>query len=150
MCRPKEQGLLRGPHILLRSLSSPEDLSDSEDMFPKDITKWNSNDLMDKMESPELEDTQGKYPRAAWHPVLWGLGSLPFGAPQRHQFTALLLLADSLYRPSGPEFRVASSVEQLNIIEVGSVLGTGLCRGGHGAPRDGPQTVHRGLVLMLG
>ncbi|XP_063081595.1 membrane-associated phosphatidylinositol transfer protein 2 isoform X3 [Cavia porcellus] len=59
-----------------------EDLSDSEDMFPKDITKWNSNDLMDKMESPELEDTQ-----------------------------------DSLYRPSGPEFRVASSVEQLNIIE---------------------------------
>ncbi|XP_004635938.1 membrane-associated phosphatidylinositol transfer protein 2 isoform X5 [Octodon degus] len=59
-----------------------EDLSDSEDMFPKDITKWSSNDLMDKMESPEPEDTQ-----------------------------------DSLYRPSGPEFRVASSVEQLNIIE---------------------------------
>lgn len=59
-----------------------EDLSDSEDMFPKDITKWSSNDLMDKMESPEPEDTQ-----------------------------------DSLYRQSGPEFRVASSVEQLNIIE---------------------------------
>ncbi|KAM6165539.1 membrane-associated phosphatidylinositol transfer protein 2 isoform 2-T2 [Erethizon dorsatum] len=59
-----------------------EDLSDSEDMFPKDITKWSSNDLMDKMESPEPEDAQ-----------------------------------DTLYRPSGPEFRVASSVEQLNIIE---------------------------------
>lgn len=28
-------------------------------MFPKDITKWNSNDLMDKIESPEPEDTQG-------------------------------------------------------------------------------------------
>lgn len=59
-----------------------EDLSDSEDMFPKEITKWSSNDLMDKMESPEPEDAQ-----------------------------------DSLYHHSGPEFRVASSVEQLNIIE---------------------------------
>lgn len=59
-----------------------EDLSDSEEMFPKDITKWNSNDLMDKIESPEPEDTQ-----------------------------------DSLYRQSSPAFRVASSVEQLNIIE---------------------------------
>ncbi|XP_068418594.1 membrane-associated phosphatidylinositol transfer protein 2 isoform X3 [Eschrichtius robustus] len=59
-----------------------EDLSDSEEMFPKDITKWNSNDLMDKIESPEPEDTQ-----------------------------------DGLYRQSAPEFRVASSVEQLNIIE---------------------------------
>nr|XP_051684541.1 membrane-associated phosphatidylinositol transfer protein 2 isoform X3 [Oryctolagus cuniculus] len=59
-----------------------EDLSDSEEMFPKDITKWSSNDLMDKIESPEPEDNQ-----------------------------------DGLYRQSGPEFRVASSVEQLNIIE---------------------------------
>lgn len=39
--------------------SSAEDLSDSEEMFPKDITKWSSNDLMDKIESPEPEDTQG-------------------------------------------------------------------------------------------
>uniref|UniRef100_A0A2K6RJS6 Phosphatidylinositol transfer protein membrane associated 2 n=1 Tax=Rhinopithecus roxellana TaxID=61622 RepID=A0A2K6RJS6_RHIRO len=59
-----------------------EDLSDTEEMFPKDITKWSSNDLMDKIESPEPEDTQ-----------------------------------DGLYRQSSPEFRVASSVEQLNIIE---------------------------------
>ncbi|XP_062941421.1 membrane-associated phosphatidylinositol transfer protein 2 isoform X4 [Cynocephalus volans] len=59
-----------------------EDLSDSEEIFPKDITKWSSNDLMDKIESPELEDTQ-----------------------------------DGLYRQSTPEFRVASSVEQLSIIE---------------------------------
>ncbi|XP_058512913.1 membrane-associated phosphatidylinositol transfer protein 2 isoform X2 [Ochotona princeps] len=59
-----------------------EDLSDSEEMFPKDITKWSSNDLMDKIESPEPEDSQA-----------------------------------GLYRQSGPEFRVASSVEQLNIIE---------------------------------
>nr|XP_058896620.1 membrane-associated phosphatidylinositol transfer protein 2 isoform X2 [Kogia breviceps] len=59
-----------------------EDLSDSEDMFPEDISKWNSNDLMDKIESPEPEDTP-----------------------------------DGLYRQSTPEFRAASSVEQLNIIE---------------------------------
>ncbi|XP_053784667.1 membrane-associated phosphatidylinositol transfer protein 2 isoform X5 [Desmodus rotundus] len=59
-----------------------EDLSDSEEMFPKDITKWSSNDLMDKIEGPEPEDTQ-----------------------------------DGLYRQSTPEFRVASSVERLNIIE---------------------------------
>ncbi|XP_051017420.1 membrane-associated phosphatidylinositol transfer protein 2 isoform X8 [Acomys russatus] len=53
-----------------------------EEMYPKDITKWNSNDLMDRMENPEPEDTQ-----------------------------------DGLYHQSGSEFRVASSVEQLNIIE---------------------------------
>uniref|UniRef100_A0A8C2VHI2 Phosphatidylinositol transfer protein membrane associated 2 n=1 Tax=Chinchilla lanigera TaxID=34839 RepID=A0A8C2VHI2_CHILA len=66
-----------------------EDLSDSEDMFPKDITKWSSNDLMDKTESPEPEDAQ-----------------------------------DSLCRPSGPEFRAASSVEQLSIIETRNKLPT--------------------------
>ncbi|XP_036027629.1 membrane-associated phosphatidylinositol transfer protein 2 isoform X5 [Onychomys torridus] len=53
-----------------------------EEGFPKDITKWNSNDLMDKMENPEPEDPQ-----------------------------------DGLYHQSDPEFRVASSVEQLSIIE---------------------------------
>ncbi|XP_073916794.1 membrane-associated phosphatidylinositol transfer protein 2 isoform X8 [Castor canadensis] len=68
-----------------------EDLSDSEEMFPEDITKWSSNDLMDKMESPEPEDTQ-----------------------------------DGPYRQSGPEFTVASSVEQLNIIEIKNKIFT-LC-----------------------
>ncbi|KAM5313126.1 membrane-associated phosphatidylinositol transfer protein 2 isoform 6-T11 [Glossophaga mutica] len=59
-----------------------EDLSDSEEMFPEDITKWSSNDLMDKIEGPEPEDSQ-----------------------------------DGLYCQSTPEFRVASSVERLNIME---------------------------------
>ncbi|XP_060049179.1 membrane-associated phosphatidylinositol transfer protein 2 isoform X2 [Erinaceus europaeus] len=59
-----------------------EDLSDSEEIFPKDISKWNSDDLMDKIESPEPEETQ-----------------------------------DGLYRQRTPEFSVASSVEQLNIME---------------------------------
>uniref|UniRef100_A0A8C7Z7Y3 Phosphatidylinositol transfer protein membrane associated 2 n=1 Tax=Oryzias sinensis TaxID=183150 RepID=A0A8C7Z7Y3_9TELE len=29
---------------------APEDFSDGEEVFPKEITKWNSNDLMDKIE----------------------------------------------------------------------------------------------------
>uniref|UniRef100_A0A803YRU1 Phosphatidylinositol transfer protein membrane associated 2 n=1 Tax=Meleagris gallopavo TaxID=9103 RepID=A0A803YRU1_MELGA len=33
-----------------------EDLSDNEEMFPKEITKWSSNDLMDKIETPECDD----------------------------------------------------------------------------------------------
>ncbi|XP_060106116.1 membrane-associated phosphatidylinositol transfer protein 2 isoform X5 [Heteronotia binoei] len=33
-----------------------EDLSESEEVFPKEITKWSSNDLMDKIETPESED----------------------------------------------------------------------------------------------
>nr|XP_016850235.1 PREDICTED: membrane-associated phosphatidylinositol transfer protein 2 isoform X7 [Anolis carolinensis] len=33
-----------------------EDLSESEEAFPKEITKWSSNDLMDKIETPESED----------------------------------------------------------------------------------------------
>nr|XP_014424329.1 membrane-associated phosphatidylinositol transfer protein 2 isoform X3 [Pelodiscus sinensis] len=32
-----------------------EDLSDNEEVFPKEITKWSSNDLMDKIESPECD-----------------------------------------------------------------------------------------------
>lgn len=39
--------------------SLKEDLSDNEEMFPKEITKWSSNDLMDKIETPECDDVQG-------------------------------------------------------------------------------------------
>ncbi|EDL19601.1 membrane-associated phosphatidylinositol transfer protein 2 isoform X5 [Mus musculus] len=59
-----------------------ENLYCTEEKQAKDMTKWNSNDLMDKMESPEPEESQ-----------------------------------DEIYQQSGSEFRVASSVEQLNIIE---------------------------------
>ncbi|XP_055018149.1 LOW QUALITY PROTEIN: membrane-associated phosphatidylinositol transfer protein 2-like [Boleophthalmus pectinirostris] len=37
-----------------------EDLSDGEEVFPKEITKWNSNDLMDKMEAADTEDAPGE------------------------------------------------------------------------------------------
>uniref|UniRef100_A0A8D3B259 DDHD domain-containing protein n=1 Tax=Scophthalmus maximus TaxID=52904 RepID=A0A8D3B259_SCOMX len=36
-----------------------EDLSDGEEVFPKEIAKWNSNDLMDKIETADAEETQG-------------------------------------------------------------------------------------------
>ncbi|KAM9392774.1 membrane-associated phosphatidylinositol transfer protein 2-like isoform 2-T2 [Pholidichthys leucotaenia] len=34
-----------------------EDLSDGEEVFPKEIAKWNSNDLMDKIEAVDTEET---------------------------------------------------------------------------------------------
>ncbi|XP_051490105.1 membrane-associated phosphatidylinositol transfer protein 2 isoform X5 [Apus apus] len=47
-----------------------EDLSDNEEVFPKEITKWSSNDLMDKIETPECDDVQGDLyhePSAEYH-----------------------------------------------------------------------------------
>ncbi|XP_024918241.1 membrane-associated phosphatidylinositol transfer protein 2 isoform X2 [Cynoglossus semilaevis] len=35
-----------------------EDLSDNEEMFAKEITKWSSNDLMDKIETIEVDEPQ--------------------------------------------------------------------------------------------
>uniref|UniRef100_A0A669DAV1 Phosphatidylinositol transfer protein membrane associated 2 n=1 Tax=Oreochromis niloticus TaxID=8128 RepID=A0A669DAV1_ORENI len=35
-----------------------EDFSDNEDMFSKEITKWSSNDLMDKIETIEVDEGQ--------------------------------------------------------------------------------------------
>uniref|UniRef100_A0A8C9T5Z1 Phosphatidylinositol transfer protein membrane associated 2 n=1 Tax=Scleropages formosus TaxID=113540 RepID=A0A8C9T5Z1_SCLFO len=37
-----------------------EDLSDSEVVFPKEITKWSSNDLMDKIEAADVDESQGE------------------------------------------------------------------------------------------
>uniref|UniRef100_A0A8C5ED27 Membrane-associated phosphatidylinositol transfer protein 2-like n=1 Tax=Gouania willdenowi TaxID=441366 RepID=A0A8C5ED27_GOUWI len=37
-----------------------EDLSDGEEVFPKEITKWNSNELMDKIEAADTEETSGE------------------------------------------------------------------------------------------
>lgn len=42
--------------------SSPESLCHKEEIHSQDMTKWNSNDLMDKMENPEPEESQGKKP----------------------------------------------------------------------------------------
>ncbi|KAM4616578.1 membrane-associated phosphatidylinositol transfer protein 2-like isoform 4-T4 [Polymixia lowei] len=37
-----------------------EDFSDNEEVFPKEIAKWNSNDLMDKIEAAEAGGTSGE------------------------------------------------------------------------------------------
>ncbi|KAG7265239.1 hypothetical protein CRUP_007783 [Coryphaenoides rupestris] len=37
-----------------------EDLSDNEEVFPKEIAKWNSNDLIDKIEAADAEGTSGE------------------------------------------------------------------------------------------
>ncbi|XP_028826770.1 membrane-associated phosphatidylinositol transfer protein 2 isoform X2 [Denticeps clupeoides] len=36
-----------------------EDFSDNEEIIPKEITKWSSNDLMDKIETSEADEAQG-------------------------------------------------------------------------------------------
>lgn len=42
------------------SVASPaEDLSDGEEVLPKEIAKWNSNDLMDKIEAVDTEEAPG-------------------------------------------------------------------------------------------
>ncbi|XP_058644571.1 membrane-associated phosphatidylinositol transfer protein 2 isoform X2 [Onychostoma macrolepis] len=38
-----------------------EDFSDNEEIFAKEITKWNSTDLMDKIETADSEEAQGDY-----------------------------------------------------------------------------------------
>uniref|UniRef100_A0A3P9H2G2 Phosphatidylinositol transfer protein membrane associated 2 n=1 Tax=Oryzias latipes TaxID=8090 RepID=A0A3P9H2G2_ORYLA len=38
-----------------------EALSDNEDIFSKEITKWSSNDLMDKIETMEVDDAPGQF-----------------------------------------------------------------------------------------
>lgn len=39
-----------------------EDFSDNEDSLPKQIAKWNSNDLMDKIEAADTEEASGVMP----------------------------------------------------------------------------------------
>ncbi|XP_067083827.1 membrane-associated phosphatidylinositol transfer protein 2-like isoform X5 [Osmerus mordax] len=37
-----------------------EGFSDNEDVFPKEISKWNSNDLMDKIEASDADEASGE------------------------------------------------------------------------------------------
>ncbi|XP_062410095.1 membrane-associated phosphatidylinositol transfer protein 2 [Sardina pilchardus] len=38
---------------------APEGFSDNEENFPKEITKWSSNDMMDKIETTDADESQG-------------------------------------------------------------------------------------------
>lgn len=46
-------------YLIMIRVPSAEEFSDSEDLLPKEITKWNSNDLMDKFEAADTEETPG-------------------------------------------------------------------------------------------
>lgn len=43
-----------------------EDFSDNEEVLPKEITKWNSNDLMDKIEAADTEESPGMMKTTSW------------------------------------------------------------------------------------
>lgn len=66
---------------------------------------------------------------------LVGLGLASCPSAQRTPPPPRFCVADGLYRQTTPEFRVASSVEQLNTIEVGAQVAEG---GGYAA--GGPQS----------
>lgn len=51
--------MLDNSHFHICPFCPTEDLSGDEEVFPKEIAKWNSNDLMDKIESADAEDTPG-------------------------------------------------------------------------------------------
>uniref|UniRef100_A0A8D0ADN8 Phosphatidylinositol transfer protein membrane associated 2 n=1 Tax=Sander lucioperca TaxID=283035 RepID=A0A8D0ADN8_SANLU len=48
-----------------------EDFSDNEEMFAKEITKWSSNDLMDKIETTEADEAQGRSLCFYWSQKFW-------------------------------------------------------------------------------
>lgn len=54
--------LIRRIFVFLFSyvLHLTEDFSDNEELFAKDMTKWNSNDLMDKIETIDVDEAQGR------------------------------------------------------------------------------------------
>lgn len=54
-----------------------EDPSENEEVFPKEITKWSSNDLMDKIETHEPGEVPGNLfaERGPLRRRLYGLGS---------------------------------------------------------------------------
>ena len=66
---------------MTQSLVPSEGFSDSDEVFPKEMTKWNSNDFIDAFASPmEAEGTPGKCPlslhRPPAPPKWWGLREL--------------------------------------------------------------------------
>lgn len=55
--------VLKTPHPMTQSLVPSEGFSDSDEVFPKEMTKWNSNDFIDAFASPaEVEGAPGKDP----------------------------------------------------------------------------------------
>lgn len=59
---------------MTQPLVSSEGFSDSDEVFPKEMTKWNSNDFIDAFASPtEAEGVPGKDPESGCqHPICSG------------------------------------------------------------------------------
>ncbi|KAM9102378.1 membrane-associated phosphatidylinositol transfer protein 2 isoform 5-T10 [Sarcophilus harrisii] len=100
-----------------------EDLSDNEESFPKEITKWSSDDLMDKIETPEPDA-----------PVI----TAPPWA-ELHEVTSPTSL-DNLYpEPVANEYPETSNVEQLSVAEDEA-----------GPPLVPPSKIHVLLLVLHG
>lgn len=52
-------------------VSNAEDFSDNEEMFAKVITKWSSNDLMDKIDTIDADEAQGSRPSVFYYRMLF-------------------------------------------------------------------------------
>lgn len=64
---------------MTQPLGPSEGFSDSDEVFPKEMTKWNSNDFIDAFASPvEAEGAPGKAPASRCQPpaacLQWGPG----------------------------------------------------------------------------
>uniref|UniRef100_A0A3P9PY66 Phosphatidylinositol transfer protein membrane associated 2 n=1 Tax=Poecilia reticulata TaxID=8081 RepID=A0A3P9PY66_POERE len=69
-----------------------EDLSDNEDMFSKEITKWSSNDLMDKIETTEVDEAQGRRPFMIFSPEKTIIDCPSQQCPQPSKIHVLILV----------------------------------------------------------
>uniref|UniRef100_A0A452HWE7 DDHD domain-containing protein n=1 Tax=Gopherus agassizii TaxID=38772 RepID=A0A452HWE7_9SAUR len=90
-----------------------EDLSDSDDVFAKEMTKWNSNDLLDTLDRPgELDE--------GW---AWPLGHLPC----QHAHLGFVCAGDGtgVAKPSGNGLTGASFAEACRIHALFLILHSG-------------------------
>uniref|UniRef100_A0A8C9WK80 Phosphatidylinositol transfer protein membrane associated 2 n=1 Tax=Scleropages formosus TaxID=113540 RepID=A0A8C9WK80_SCLFO len=70
-----------------------EDLSDSEVVFPKEITKWSSNDLMDKIEAADVDESQGGQGARCFPAVcLWSIVAFKNESLQPSKIHVLILV----------------------------------------------------------
>lgn len=93
-------------------MASAEDLSDGEEVLPKEIAKWNSNDLMDKIEAADTEETPG---------MMMSISSLTITLPQYLMLkmcVCVFLLAGELFKEMTVDYERATSEERLDEVSV--------------------------------
>lgn len=90
-----------------------EDLSDGEEVFPKEIAKWNSNDLMDKIEAADTEDAPGRTLRSTH----WEQQLSPVPARPTICLCLCLFLLGELFQEMSVDYDRGTSEERMD--EVG-------------------------------